>query len=669
MLNWLPVFIALGIALYFSLPYEPDIYLVSGISFILWLCVTFSRYSKGSSTKPWLCLIVLTLISSGVSLATIHSFIVRTPVLNYEIGPRFIEGSIVSIEPSSPGQRYILGNLGDRGFKNQPIPKYIRLRSNIRQKDIEVGERIRARVVLKPPTQPLLPSGFNFARYAYYKQIGAVGYIWGKVESIGNDPNGPLRMDLFWNGLRNKIVQKIETHLEDDERDLAITFLTGQKGGISNKAKNNIRKAGLAHLLAISGLHMGLVAGIIFFSLRLFMASIQPLALNYPIKKISALLTLIICYGYLELIAMPLSAQRAYMMAGVSLLAIILDRQAISMRTVSVAALVLLVLTPEVLISASFQLSFAAVIALVAVFEYYDKNERSKSLLVRILVGLKVTVICSLIASLATAPFVLYHFHSLPLFGILANLIAVPFTALVLMPLVLLSYVLMPFGLEGLSLVPLGWAFKFLLWLAELVASIPKGQLKVSAFPVEYLALVSLGGLWICLIKHPMRILGAIPIVIFILFLGITERRLDVVVDGKTGLIAIRRDNELFINHTRKARFTSKVWKQNLAVSNTRDWRELPDDIFRCDESACLYKAEGKTTSFILNGSAFKDDCVKADYIITTLKSPGWCQGKELLVLDYWDLRKKGVHSIKFSPLGPKVENVHDNTGERPWVK
>ncbi|MFD2207322.1 ComEC/Rec2 family competence protein [Kiloniella antarctica] len=685
LLNWIPVFFGLGIALYFSLPFEPNIYLVSTLSLTLWLCTIIGRYSKILGENAWLPLLIVSLVLSEVSLATYRSDTVQAPVLSYEIGPRMIEGSILSIEPSSPGQRYVLGNLDRKGFKNQTVPKYIRLRSNIRQNEIEVGDRIRARVIVKPPSQPVYPSGFNFARYAYYKQIGGVGYIWGRVESIRSNTKDLSNIDLFWNGLRNDLVQRIETHLHGDARDLAITFLTGQKGGISNKARNDIRQSGLAHLLAISGLHMGLVAGIIFFTLRFFMACVPVLALNYPIKKISAFVTFIICFGYLALIGMPLSAQRAFMMAGVSLFAIILDRQAISMRTVSVAALVLLILTPEVLISASFHLSFAAVIALVAVFEYYNKLERGRSFLERVISGLKVTVLCSLIASLATAPFVLYHFHSLPLYGILANLVAVPFTALVLMPLVLLSYVLIPFGLEGLSLTPLGWAFEFLLLLADWVSAIPNGEVKAPNFPVGYLALVSTGGLWMCLIKNKMRFLGSLPILVFVLVVTFTERRQDILIDGKTGLIAIRIDNELFTNHTRKARFISKVWQQNLAIDHTRNWRELPESIFRCDENACLYRAGGKTISFIKRGNAFAEDCTKADYIITALKAPGWCQGKEHLVIDYWDLRKKGVHSITLLPLGAssvqpttshsetrvkfKVVNVYKNEGTRPWVR
>ncbi|WP_419901589.1 ComEC/Rec2 family competence protein [Kiloniella sp.] len=669
LLNWLPVFVALGIAFYFSLPYEPNIYLVSAISLTLWICVVLGRNLRNTNAKIWLGIVTLTLLSSGVSLATVRSLIVQAPVLNYEIGPRFLEGSILSIEPLSPGQRYIIGNLDARGFNNQPTPKYIRLRSNIRQNGIEVGDKIRARVVVKPPTQPVIPSGFNFARYAYYKQIGGVGYIWGKVERVEADINAASQFNLFWNDLRNKLVSKISNHLEGDERALAITFLTGQKGSISRKAKDNIRKSGLAHLLAISGLHMGLVAGIIFFSLRLVMASISSFALNYPIKKISAVLTLFICYGYLELIGMPLSAQRAYMMAGVSLLAIVLDRQAISMRTVSVAALVLLILTPEVLISASFQLSFAAVIALVAVFEYYDQRERSKSFMGRVLAGLKVTIICSFVASLATAPFVLYHFHSLPLYGILANLFAVPFTGLVLMPLVLLSYLLIPFGLEAFSLIPLGWAFDLLLWLSKSVASIPMGQMTVSAFPVIFLALVSIGGIWLCLIKSRIRLLGGIPVVVFILLVGLGDRGRDILIDGKTGLIAIKRDNELYLNLTKRSRFTAKVWKQDLAVTSIRDWHELPEVIFRCDARACLYKTEDKTISFVLNGTAFYEDCLRADYIITTVKSPSWCRGKENLVLDYWDLRKKGAHSLAISGSNIEIVNVRATVGDRPWAR
>ncbi|MBC6417251.1 MAG: ComEC/Rec2 family competence protein, partial [Rhodospirillales bacterium] len=253
------------------------------------------------------------------------------------------------------------------------------------------------------------------------------------------------------------------------------------------------RRPGLAHLLAISGLHVGLIATIFFFSLRALLALSPSLALNWPIKKIAALVTAVLLPFYLPMVGASVPTQRACLMTLVVLAAVLLDRRAISMRLVAVAALVVLALAPESLLTASFQLSFAAVTALVAAYEVWQLRrpgwKGGAGLRSRLLLYFLGVLASSMIATLSTAPFAAYHFHRLALYGLAANLLAVPLTAFWIMPFCLLSYLLLPLGLEQFALTPLGWGLEVLNTTAQGFSALPGATLNLPAMPLWGLVL------------------------------------------------------------------------------------------------------------------------------------------------------------------------------------
>ncbi len=684
--NWFPVFIGAGIGLYFSLPFEPSLLLSLIISLGLWAMVlgVFLLRSASTAHPPHrstyalitYSLIAAALASTGFLSATYRTDRVVAPVVEREFGPSYFEGRVIQIEPSSPGQRYLLDDLSGKAFKWLSTPHIMRLKSNLEQESIHVGMRVRVLAVVQPPSLPNIPGGFNYARHAYYQKIGAVGYILGKVKIVEEQGMRENENVLNYFGMtaaevRNSIVRKVGKYLEGDQKDLVVTFLTGQKGGLSKGTKEEIRDAGLAHLLAISGLHMGLMAGILFFVIRFILALFPSVALNFPIKKIAAVAAIVFCFFYLMLINHPLSAQRAFIMIAVSLSAVVLDRKALSIRTVSVAAVFLLLIYPEVLISASFQMSFSAVLALVAFFEWYPHKNLERHLVGKVLNGVKLTCYCSLVASIATAPFVLYHFHSLPLYGILANLVAVPFTAFVLMPLVLICYVLLPLGAEGLVIQVLGQAFEFLLWVARVVAHIPHGEWRLSAFPVSALAVVTLGGIWLCLFKTKLRWFGSIPVALFFIYINALSQKPNILVDPKSQLIGIAIDDTLYLNSTKRSRFVARIWKQDLALKNVKSWGELSRDYLRCDAEACRLTLQEVGVSLIKDGMAFPEECNQGLLLIAPRHNvPRWCNNRsddDYRPLDYWRLRKGGVHSIAIIKGTTIIYTVSDLVGDRPW--
>ncbi|MEC7514955.1 MAG: ComEC/Rec2 family competence protein [Pseudomonadota bacterium] len=266
----------------------------------------------------------------------------------------------------------------------------------------------------------------------------------------------------------------------------------------------------MAHLLAISGLHMGLVTGFVFFLLRAVMALLPPLALRWPIKKFAALGALAAAATYLALSGAAAPAERAFVMVTVALVAVVLDRVALSLRSLALPAVVVLALSPAALLGPSFQMSFAAAIALVALFEgpwtarLRRRGEELSGLTAIARYGLMVAV-SSLIAGLATAPFVAYHFHAVSVVGVLANLLAVPLTALWIMPAGVLALAVMPLGGDGPILDAMGWGIAAVLWWAETIAAWPRAQVTVGALGGDGLILFALGALWALLWRGRRR--------------------------------------------------------------------------------------------------------------------------------------------------------------------
>lgn len=306
--------------------------------------------------------------------------------------------------------------------------------------------------------------------------------------------------------------------LPGPEGAIAAALMTGERGAIPEKLLSAMRDSGLAHLLAISGLHIGLIGGFIFFAVRLCLAASERLALRWPIKKFAAVAAFFGCLAYLLISGMTLPTQRAFLMLSLVMLANLIDRSAISMNLVAWAAAVILLVFPESLMSVSFQMSFAAVIALVAFYEaatartVLTSGRRSK--VMRFVLYFGAVLMTTVIATLATAPFAVFHFNRLALLGVMANMVALPLAALWIMPLALISFVMMPFGLEAGPLFLMGWGIEQVLAVAIAVQAMPGAIALIPAVPGWTLGVIALGGLWLCLWRTRWRFVGVVPLIV-----------------------------------------------------------------------------------------------------------------------------------------------------------
>ena len=664
---WLPVLLALGVALYFSLPMEPPWYVGPVLTSVLISAAWILR------RHGYVLLVLLALLAMALGLwaAQDRSARVAGPIQAAKLGPVSLTGTIADIETRSYGLRLSLrhGEIAKR--PEWRAPRLIRLTLRGKQDPaLAVGDRVRLRAVLMPPAGPAAPGAYDFARAAWFKQIGAVGYAVSRAEVLSNEKQGDFAaFTLRIAGWRHALSAHLRARLPGEAGAVAAALMTGDRGAIPEATMQAMRDAGLAHLLAISGLHVGLIAGWLFFSVRFLLALVPSLALYAPIKKWAAAAALSGAFAYMLLTGATVPTQRAFLMLALMMLAVILDRVAISFRLLAWAAVAVLLWAPESLLSVSFQMSFAAVVCLTAIYEglapIMTRWRSDAGPIKRSGLYLTAVLLTTLIASLATAPFALYHFNRVAMFGLAANLLAVPLTALFVMPCALAAYLLLPFGLEQLALVPMGYAIQAILWVAHGVAAWPGAVALVPAFSIAALTAMTLGGLWLCLWRGQWRYGGVLVIGLGIA-LATGGDPPDILIDGRGKAMAARlpNGNVLVAAPYRSNNITLTTW--------LRRWgRAAPikdERIMRCDRLGCSLVHGAASVGFARDPRALEDDCRVADLVLSAVPVRFNCPSARM-VIDRFDLWRRGAIAVRWRDGAINIEGANDHRGDRPWSR
>ena len=432
-------------------------------------------------------------------------------MLQRHLGPIAVTGRVVDIDLMEKGWRIVIDADPLPGVDASDQPRRLRVHIPPSSDELNPGDRVSLKAMLYPVPAQILPGGRDFQRELYFAGIGGVGYTFGGAHRIaGPESEGGWRESL--RQLRTEMTRRISAVLPGSTGGVASALITGKRGAITEEVKQAFRDSGLSHLLAIAGLHLGLVGAFVFFAVRGGLALIPPIALRYPIKKIAACATLLVLACYLLLSGAAIPTQRAFVMNGLVFGAIIIDRLRISMRVCAIAAMVVLVIDPSILVGVSFQMSFGAVVALIAVYETYGARLgrllHSRSVSGKVLGYCGGVVVTTVVATLGTYPYSIYHFHHLALYSPLANVIAVPLSAMWTLPWGVVTCLLMPFGLERLALVPMGWGIDITIWVAERISALPGDVWAMPRLPPEGLLLISFGGLWLCLWQRRLAALG-----------------------------------------------------------------------------------------------------------------------------------------------------------------
>ncbi|WP_254434853.1 ComEC/Rec2 family competence protein [Magnetospirillum sp. UT-4] len=662
---WSPVLFGLGIAAYFAAPAEPPGWLALPPLLLalggLWL----GRRRPAAVAAS----LALALCAAGFAAVQLRAALVAAPVLERPSGKVAVSGIVEEVEPlAGGGQRVTLKDAEVAVEGARPHRVRLRLKGD---EPVPVGARIAVTALLTPPPQPQMPGAFDFARHAWFQGLGAVGTALSPPVVIV-----PAAEGHWLNALRHRITLRILAAIPGSAGAVAAALVTGETGAIPRDVLDAYRDSGLAHMLSISGLHMGMVAGLVFFVVRGGLALVPAVALRHPIKKWAAAVALAATFLYMLLAGAPVPAQRSFLMTGIVLLAVLLDRSAISMRMVAWAALAVLALAPEALVGPSFQMSFAAVAALIAAFEVASPRLTAwriehPRLWQRAGLYLAGVALSSLVAGSATAVYGAYHFNRFAVWSLAANLAAVPLTGFLVMPFVPVALLLMPFGLEFLALVPMGWGVEAVNRLAAAIAAWPAAAVVLPPMPAWGLTLFTLGGLWLLLWRRRWRHGGWVAMVAGLATLALHQPP-DVVVDGRGYAMAVRTaDGALLVN--RGGRILKETWDRRAGPLAAGRWPKRgrsEDGRLACDEVGCLYRGEGAVVALVQDEAGIAAGCAAAAVVVSAVPLRGACRGPAVVprvVIDRFDLWRRGAHALWLEEGGARIETVAGWQGDRPW--
>lgn len=657
---WWPVGMGTGISFYFSLSHEPT--LIHALSLLL---ITFTGacavflYRRHQIFRVGLCMAALSL-TIGFAAAKIRTDQLATPFLSAKIETVTVTGRIVDIEEQPKRHRL---TLDDFTF-SETVPPLHKIRlsmSNARTLEASIGDRVSCRASLLPLSDPVSINGYNFRRQAYFQGIGATGRIKGSLEI--KEKKGRR---LWLTATRYGLTQVIRHHLNGQTGEIAAALITGDRSGIHPHIRQAFTDAGLAHILAISGLHLTLVAGLVFLVFRRSLALIPYFAENYPIKKWTALLVILATFTYLAISGFGIPGQRAFVMITLVMVGILLDRNPLSMRLVTIAASLILLLRPESLLSASFQLSFAAVVGLIAAYEGGWAPLRQWSLeggpfrrLVAYGTGLVAT---TLIATLATTPYTVAIFNRFTLQTIIGNFLAIPLTSILIMPAATLSVLSLPFGGCDFFFYLLSFGLEYLIHIAKTVSSWPGAAIVVPTPPPAFLGFITLGGLWICFWKQPWRWGGLV-------FCGLAclscflQSQPTIYAAGDGSVLAYGKEGTLYVSDLKRGSFFTDQWMKELGLEQKKEWVTPQIKIGPVLLIHHPY-SQPYTPLRVTKEMCFAKALITTEYAWKECKR--W-RHSPVILIDRYTLKRDGTYQIWITPNGVEVESVRKSLGHRPW--
>ncbi|MFC7703500.1 ComEC/Rec2 family competence protein [Plastorhodobacter daqingensis] len=648
---WVPVAFAAGIGGYFALPAEPGLAALAGLGTLA--LVALAHWLRGPEAWQPLAVVVL-LACCGALWAAARAHHVAAPVLAWRYYGA-IEGRIVGIDRSLSDQprltldRVVLENLPpDR----TPARVRVALHGDQQHLDPLPGMTIMLTGHLSPPEPPAEPGGFDFQRLAWFDRLGGVGYTRSPALVLAPAEPGGLRVF----ALRMRISAAVQALVPGDAGAFAAAILTGDRSGVSRKVLDDLRGSNLAHLLAISGLHMGLLTGFVFAMLRYGFALIPPLALRLNAKKLAAACALAAGGFYLALSGGNVATERAFVMVAVMLLAVLCDRRAISLRSVALAAMIILVLRPEALLGAGFQMSFAATVALVAVFSRLAGPMRR---LPRGLAPVASLLLASAVAGAATAPVSAVHFGRMADYGLLANLLSVPLMGTLIIPAAVLAALLAPFGLAAVPLSAMELGTGWILGVAAWVAGLDGAVRAVPAPPDVVLPLLALGALWLALWPGRARWGGVGVMGAALLLWPMAERPALLIAPGG-GLVGVMTPEGRALSKPRGDGFVARSWLErdgDLATPEAAHAR-WPGQITLAGWE--VYHLTGR-------GAADRaaEACRPGRLVIL---SAAWPHGDgNCWMVDARVLERTGTLALSQGPEGLRMRSARAAAGQRLW--
>ena len=646
----LPPAMAAGVVAYAGALLEPPVWLAP--------CVVGLAGALAWGLRRWpvvyaLCL-VLAVMALGAASAGVAAW--RAPaVLEVPRKASVVAGLLGAVEPLPNGRRLTLLAPTFDGGAAQGRRVRVRLRAGD-ETPLTAGDTVRVRALLQPPAMPAYPGAWDVQRDAFFSGLGGGGYALGPVEVVARA--APQGLALWVQTVREGIAGRIFAVLPGAEGAIAATLLTGATAAIPEGDRAAFRDSGLAHLLAIAGLHIGIVMGLVFGATRLGLALSERVALFWPIKALAACTALAAGFGYLVLTGAHVPIMRSFAMAALVTLGVLVGRRAVSLRGLGLAMAVLVLLAPAEVLGVSFQMSFAAVLALIVGYDLLQpwlRRLHGDGGWGRRLAGHCVALaLTSALAGTASMPYGAYHFGHIQLYFVLANMLAVPLTALWVMPAGLVALALMPVHAEALALWPMGWGVQAILGIAHAVAAWPAAVLAVPHLPGWGLGVFSLGLGWFGIWRGRQRYAGVVVMALAGLSPWLSPPA-DILVSADARLIAVRQAGQVRLQKgSGAARFTQEAWLQYWAVTAAMP---LPE----CGAAGCPLGV-----GVALVGAAADAQACAAQVLISAVPIRLECPGRQ--VIDRFTVWRDGAQAVWLGADWPVVLSDRAMRGERPWV-
>ena len=663
---WAPVLMVAGVAAYLWLKAEPPVW--AGTAAVVG---AFAAWMPLERRGAWPRILFRTLFFAalGFALVQLRAHALAAPVIAQQTPPVTVEGVLEVAERQPTGLRYTVRVIRIGAFEPGDTPHRVRVGWRSRPTAARPGDTVRIRAVLSPPPGPALPGGYDYARQLWFARIGGVGYSYGGARVVV--PAEGFRPRAMIEAVRERVADRVQAKAgragAEGAGALAAALVTGKRERVPDAIVDRLRDTGLAHLLAISGLHMGLVCGFVFWSVRSALAQWERAALCWPIKKVAAATALACGAGYLVLSGAPVSAQRAFIMAAVTFGAVLVDRRAISLRNVALAALIVLLIRPEAAASAGFQMSFMAVTVLVAAFGWLEARRAygpvgAPGRARRFVGGLFGT---SLLAGLATGPFAAYHFGRIAVYGLPANMAVMPLVTLAIMPSAVAGLALMPLGLDAPCWWVMGRGLEAVLAVTGRIEGLPGAVRHVAQVPTGAWTLAVGGMLGACLLAAPWRVAG-LAVLPLAAWAGTSPVLPDAFVGREARQVAVRvagaEGDALSLLSRRRERFAAGAWMTHIGLDPVI--RDAPK-FGECGGPACTVTlADGRRLAVAQTPGAAASACRAADIVVYAGWTPVALEDCPALLVTAAGLEDSGPVSI----TGGAVATVAGRRGCRMWT-
>jgi competence protein ComEC len=663
---WSPLLLVIGIWSYFALSREPPHWLALPLAIA---CVVGLWWGRVPTWAKVAAIILL-----GFAAAQLRTQWVATPLLRAYSPGQVVTGFVADVDVRSR-QRFTMVVAVREAEKLPELerPRRIFVTVTGKHKPPDVGDVVRFSVDLAPLPRPAQPDAFDYGRQLYFQSIGAVGRTKTAVEVLAETPSWRFSVRRAFHGLRSAIGERVRDAIPGPLGSFADALITGERATIPRAMNESLQSSGLFHILSISGLHMALVAGGAFWVMRALLALSTGLALRYPIKKWSAGFAILVGLLYMLLADSGAATERSFIMIAVVFFAVLVDRPALSMHNLALAAVLILLWSPEQALAASFQMSFMAVMGLAAFFQWWQhrfSQERSirqvgrfafygRKLALLVMVSFATSLVAGALSGIPAA----HHFGRLAPYGLVANALALPIVSLVVMPAAMASVLFMPLGLEGLPLQVMGWGLQAVMLVSDWVSSWPGAGLRVALLSKNIAVAMAIGMAFLLLPSGRLKWLAAPFLMVATMLFLDSERKPLLLVDERAGNVAVYTEQGLVPAVPKQAAASVSRWLLQ-AGDSVGFKKALARPAWTCSASLCETKQNGVSVGYLLKQSAVAVPCPKVDILISQEPLRRRCKGR-LQTIDRFDVWRNGAYAVFADGA---VLHGRASQGARPWV-